>query len=156
MPESAASAKEAPQKSLTKWTAFEQAGLVPVQISCQAYKPVHGADMSCHTRLLFNADTLKRHMDSEHGGGFYFVLRKTDGKPSPLWKQMEQLGLEAHDFRCDNCDAQLRFHPSSFTNHMRAHGGKTRRVYDGGRFNVTLGMSRPDREENDDAYDNAA
>lgn len=137
------------KKSFTDWTAFTKAGLVPNQIRCEAYKPVHMADMSCHTKLLFNAATLKRHTLGEHGGGFHFELRKTDGKASPLWTEMSDLGLESYDFRCDNCDAQLRFSPSSIIPHLRAHGGKTRRVYPGGHFNLTIGFERPNTEDTD-------
>lgn len=131
-------------KTYTNWKAFELAKIVPVTVSCEGYKPVHGADMSCHTKLPFKAEVLKKHYEGEHGGGFRFHTKVTDGKPSTFWQELMDAGLEAHDFRCENCDKQLRFHPSAIIPHLKAHGGKTRRVYPGGVFNVTLSLAKPE------------
>ena len=138
-------------KTYTNWEAFAKAGLAPIQLSCSAYKPIHLHDASCHSKLLFKAENLKRHIEGEHGGGFQLEVKYTDSKtPHPFWADLSNNGLELHDFRCDICDAQLRVHPSSILPHMKAHGGKTRRVYPGGKFNLTIAMSRPDREDLDE------
>lgn len=144
--ETATPAVESP-KTYTNWKAFEQARLTPVVIKCDGYKPVHLADMSCHTQLIPKAENLKRHVEGDHGGGFSFQLKIKDAGdkvPSAFWDELSTTGLEAHDFRCDNCDKQLRFHPSAIIPHMKAHGGKTRRVYPGGRFNLTLSLAKPE------------
>lgn len=147
--EPAAPAVESPKepKTFTNWKAFEQARLTPVIVKCDGYKPVHLADISCHTQLHPKAEAVKRHVDGDHGGGFMFQLKVKDPgdkTPSPFWNELAEAGLEAHDFRCDNCDRQLRFHPSAIIPHMKAHGGKTRRVYPGGRFNLTLSLAKPE------------
>lgn len=143
-------------KTFTNWKAFEQAKLVPATIKCEAYRPVFQHDASCHSNLLFTVETLQRHIDGDHGGGFRFFLKQTDGKPSPLWKALEEAGLEAHDFRCEICDKQLRFHPSSIIPHLKAHGGKTRRVLPGGVFNMVLSKGRPEIELTDEDEDVAS
>lgn len=136
-------------KTFTNWRAFGDAHLAPETLFCQAYKPIHLSDMSCHTKLLFKAETLKRHIEAEHGAGFQFLVRNTDGKVSPFWADMENLGLEAHDFRCDVCDQELRFNPTTILRHLRPHAGKTRKSRPGGMFNLTLGFSKPDTSESD-------
>ena len=141
----AKSPETAKSKTFTNWRAFAQSKLVPVTISCDAYKPVHLADMSCHTKLLIKGESIQKHIGHEHGGGFNFQLKVTEGKPSNFWQELEDMSLEAHDFRCDNCDKILRFHPSSIIPHMKPHGGKTRRVWPGGRFNITISTGRPEQ-----------
>jgi hypothetical protein len=144
-----AEAANASKKTYTNWEAFAKAGLIPATLRCQSYKPVHLSDSSCHSNLKFDAATLKRHFDGEHGGGFWVDVRKTEGKPHPLWAELAASGLEAHDLRCDICDAQIRWSPNSIMAHMKAHSGKTRRVYPGGKFNFTIGYGQPDREDSD-------
>lgn len=142
---------KAPTRSFTKWTAFAKAGLTPTLIKCQAYQPFHRVDRSCHTNLKFDSVTFRRHLESEHGGALQLQLRKTDSaKALALWEELEASGLEAYDFRCDNCDKQLRFQPVSILGCMKQHGGKTRRSYPGGNYNITLGLGRPDMEETDE------
>ena len=119
----------APGRTTTNWKAFQDAGLVPVAIECQAYPPTHLNDTSCHSKLLFNAETLKAHCLAEHGGAYQFYLRKTDGRPAKLWDDLMVSGLEAQDFRCSACNAILRFHPTSFLAHLKGHRGNTRQSY---------------------------
>ena len=76
-----AEAANASKKTYTNWEAFAKAGLIPATLRCQSYKPVHLSDSSCHSNLKFDAATLKRHFDGEHGGGFWVDVRKTEGKP---------------------------------------------------------------------------
>lgn len=143
----AAPAVEAKPKTYTNWKAFEQARLTPVMVKCEGYKPVHLADISCHSQLILKAENVKRHVEGDHGGGFMFQLKVKDAGDkvaSPFWDSLADAGLEAHDFRCDNCDKQLRFHPSAIIPHLKAHGGKTRRVYPGGKFLLTLSLAKPE------------
>lgn len=148
-----------PNSTYTNWDAFAKIGLVPVALECHAYKPVHLSDFSCHTRLKFDSETLKRHMVGEHGGAYLFALRSSDGKISPLWKDLAASGLEAQDFRCEVCDAVLRFHPSSIAQHNKPHRGKTRMAYRQlsdtyakatGFFSMTLGAQRPEVEDSEE------
>lgn len=140
-------------KTYTNWNAFNIAGLRPVMIECQAYRPVLRSDFSCHTKLLPKADSFTAHIGHEHGGGFRLSVRKSDGKPSELWNQIAELGLEAHDFRCAACGAELRFHPTSLVQHMKSHMGMTKQSYQElqrkapsatGFFNVLLKKGRPE------------
>lgn len=142
---------KAASKTFTNWDAFAKAGLRPVTITCQAYAPYHRVDRSCHSNLRFKPEDFKRHMPG-CGGALQLTLKKVDGKESALWKELSESGLEAHDFRCDICDKQLAFRPSSILPCLRAHSGKTRRVHPGGKFNITLGEVREQDEElSDDA-----
>lgn len=156
------------KKSYTNWEAFAKAGLVPVRVECQAYQPVHQRDRSCHTRLALNTtipQTLTNHIGHEHGAGFMFSLRATDGKESPLWAQMSDADMEAQDFRCAACNAVLRFHPTSIMPHMKAHRGNTRQAYQElqrgcpratGFFNLTLGAGQADISVEDmDEFDDS-
>ncbi len=138
------------QKTYTNWKVFEQMKLTPVTIKCEGYRPLFMADISCHSNLRFTAATIKNHVDGDHGGGFRFFLKTTDGKPHPIWAELEAAGMEAHDFRCEICDSQLRFAPTSIASHLKAHSGKTRRVLPGATFNLLIGSGKPEREEVDE------
>jgi hypothetical protein len=122
-------APSAAPRTTTNWKAFQDAGLVPVAVKCQAYHPIHLNDVSCHTKVPFSAENLQRHTAMEHGGAFQIYLRKTDGRPAKFWEDLMVSGLEALDFRCGSCKAKLRFHPSSFMAHLKGHRGITRQSY---------------------------
>lgn len=140
------------KRTYTAWEAFAKAGLRPTSIDCQGY-PVPGIakhDFTCHTHLLLSAGNIKRHIEAGHSGEFRFFLKKSDSKtPHPIWKELEELGIEAQDFRCHNCDKTLRFHPTAILPCMRAHGGKTRRVFPGGNYNLTLSFAKPEQGDED-------
>jgi hypothetical protein len=150
-----------PSETYTNWRAFAAAKLVPVRIDCHSYatKGRQGHDASCHSRIPLPATPAifsENHIAKDHGGKFQFYLRKSDGKQSPLWEQLMSSGLEALDLRCEVCDEQLRFHPSSFEKHLRRHPGQTKQAYTQviaadqnaqGLFNVTLGVKRPESVE---------
>lgn len=141
-------------KTYTNWNALTIAGLRPTMIECQAYRPALRGDNSCHTRLLPKGDSFINHIGHDHGGGFRLSLRKSDGKASPLWAEIGELGLEAHDFRCAACGAEVRFHPTSIMQHMKPHQGMTKQAYQQlarsspgavGFFNVFLKKGRPEQ-----------
>jgi hypothetical protein len=123
-----------PKRTTTNWKAFQDAGLVPVAIECQTYPPIHQHDYSCHTKLTFTIENLKRHLAAEHGGAYCIYLRKTDGRPAKFWDDMMESGLEAVDFRCGVCqgdrpDRNMRFHPTSLAQHMKSHRGNSKQSY---------------------------
>lgn len=161
MPDKPASDKP---KTYTNWNALANAHLHPVTIKCQAYQPFHASDPSCHGRLKLDAATLRRHTESEHSGGFQFILRRSEaGKIHPIWAELIKEGLEAQDFRCAVCDKQIRFHPTAMTEHMKPHRGMTRQSYSVLQrdnppattfFNITLGLKRPEVTEDQDEFDN--
>ena len=124
------------ERTRTNWRALADAGLVPIMLDCQAYKPTHLADMSCHTHIRFNTDTIKRHIGGEHGGGFQLFVKRQDSKKSkesPLWEDLMNSGLEAADFKCNICHAEpqqmLRFSAAEILQHVKPHRGKTRQEY---------------------------
>lgn len=135
-------------KTHTKWQALEDAKLVPTTITCSGYRPYHRVDLSCHTRLRLDAENVKSHIDAGHGGGFLFKLRKGD-KPWIGWKKFSDLNLEAMDFRCEICDAQVPFQALHILKHMRPHSGKSRKVLPGGLYDLTIniGLPTPTEEE---------
>lgn len=141
-----AESKAAPaKKSYTNWDAFAKAGLRPVTVQCQAYQPYHRSDQSCHTNIVAKPESIAQHIAAGHSGAFKLTLKKADGPSATglkFWAELAASGLEAHDFRCDICDKELRFHPTSILACLRAHNGKTRRVLPGGHYNVTFGLGR--------------
>lgn len=150
-------------RTISKWDAFGQAGLAPVQIVCQTYFPYHLYDGSCHSKVpKFSSEQLKTHIAGEHGAAFEIYLKKVDGKASPLWGDLSSSGLEAADLRCGVCSKQLRLQPSSLLQHMRPHNGNTKQSYRQatservgciGKIQVTLSSNRPDDVEDFDDSD---
>ncbi len=142
-------------KSFTNWDALNGAKLKPVAMICQEYRG-RRADFSCHTKLPFSASIIKNHISAEHGGGFKFAVRQSDSKPSKLWNEIAEAGLEAHDFRCDVCDAVVRFHPSAIIPHLKPHRGKSKQAYQEmtrnnpgavGMFDVQFAVGGPTSEQ---------
>lgn len=170
-PDTASTASSAPNesqpKTYTNWSAFAKAGLKPVGIVCKAYRPLFRSDFSCHTRLIAKAESLVSHALNEpqghgHGGGFLFAFKKTDSnKPVQLWEDIQNQGLECVDLRCAVCNANLRFHPTSFNPHLRNHNGMTKKAYDElqgqfpgsiGFFSMKLSKERPENLEDADEF----
>jgi hypothetical protein len=121
-------------KTQTNWDALTKAGLRPTVVFCQAYADQSGrllsrVDTSCHSRLIPKAENLITHYKGGHGGEFKIGVRKSDNKPSPMWAELAAAGIEAVDFRCEVCGVPLRFHPTSFIQHLRSHTGKTKQAY---------------------------
>lgn len=132
------------QKSSTRWDAFEKAQLKIVSACCQAYKPFHAFDMSCHTRFPLTVDNIIRHIEGEHGGGFEIKLERTEGKPSPLWRALADAGIEAVDVRCEVCGKELAPNPQVLLNHLfKAHPGNMRRPRVTSTLFVTFGHTKP-------------
>lgn len=125
------------KKVVTNWSALKSAQVVPTSLECNSYRPFHRVDLSCHTRLVPRAESVVRHLEMGHGGGFQIKLRRAD-KPWPEWERLGELGLEASDFRCEICDKQVPFHPIHILNHLKSHSGKIKRVSPGGVFNLTV------------------
>lgn len=128
-------------QTLTNWYAFVKARLVPAEIICDGYRAAFARDMSCHTRLPRDVDTMLRHIDP-HGGGFLLKL-KTSEKEWEGWTKLADMGIEVQDFRCDVCDEVLPLASQRILFHMKSHKGKTRRVIPGGTFNIWIGTQRP-------------
>jgi hypothetical protein len=138
---------EPTRKSTTNWKAFRSARVKVSEILCKGYVPVHLADLSCHGRCLLTAKALDHHIENGHGSadgncGFKFTLTP-DTSVDPLWQDLENFGMEIHDFRCDVCDKVLPLHNIHIINHMRPHAGKSRRVRPGGAFLMTLSNRPP-------------
>lgn len=134
--------EESGPRTDTKWENFNRAGLVPLEVWCQAYKPIHPMDPSCHTRMNMDAEQWVKHLDAGHGGGFLLEVGKSEKKWGG-WKKLVELGVECVDFRCDVCDKVLPIHTQFILNHMRNHNGKSRRIQRGGKFWLTIGRGRP-------------
>lgn len=162
-PESVSSGPVAPppvSRTISKWDAFAQAGLAPLQVICQTYYPYHLQDSSCHSKLpRFTSDQLQTHIDGDHGAGFELYLKKVDGKASGLWGDLSSAGLEVADLRCGVCSKQLPLRPSTLLQHMRPHSGNTKQSYRQattertgcvGMIQVTLTSQRPDGDSVDD------
>ena len=126
------------KQSSTNWAAFEKAGLVPTEIMCQGYQPIHRADMSCHTRLTLKAANMLGHLANDHGGGFKITVKRTEGKAWPGWKELREAGIDCFDLRCDVCDSVLQFQPNHLLAHIKPHSGKNRRIQSNGTFWLTL------------------
>jgi hypothetical protein len=143
--------KKDTDRSLTKWEAFDEGELIPIQVKCQDYQPIHPWDTSCHTNLIPTANNVVRHMADEHGsgGGFAVQLRHRPGQKTKLWKELSEAKVELHDFRCDVCNEQLPLVPRRVIKHFAAHAGKSRAPRAGGNFWMTLKFDRPDELEED-------
>jgi hypothetical protein len=144
---------ETKSKTSTNWRALEDAGVIPVRVVCQDYVPVSARmDMSCHSNLAISGENVTRHMVEEHGtgGGFAMYLRLSDGKKSKLWRELEDAGVELHDFRCDICDEQLPLQPRRIARHLQPHSGKSRHARANSKFWMTLRYNQPDELDSDE------
>jgi len=128
-------------KSLTNWLAFLKARLYPKEILCLGYAPIHRRDMSCHTRIPRDVNTMLAHIP-EHGGGFKLTLKESE-KEWPGWAALAESGVELQDFRCDICDDIVPLSSQRILAHTKAHSGKTRKVRTGGEFLITIGFAVP-------------
>jgi len=133
----------------TNWKVFTSLKLVPVKITCQEYAPIHWHNISCHSNLPIDADTMKAHLDAGHGGS-YFVTLEPREKAWPGWNRLSELGVELADLRCNVCLKELPVAPNSILKHMKSHLSANRRVQKGGTFRMTLSMSVDDVSHEED------
>jgi len=124
--------------AVTNWGAFKEAGLSPIDITCEGYLPIHQFNSGCHSKLALTAEAMISHLDREHGGGFVMTLRKSNGPVWDGWDKFIELGIEITDFRCDVCDEVIKLNPSFILRHFAPHSGKMRRPKAGGTFNITI------------------
>lgn len=108
------------RKTYTRWDAFQVLNLVPVEIRCEGYHAYHPTDLSCHTRLPLQAQSMIDHYMSEHGGGFSVKVRIAD-KPWAGWQELQDKGMELDDFRCAECLNPVRVNPADIQFHMKPH-----------------------------------
>lgn len=126
------------KQAVSNWSAFKEAGLVPVEIVCEGYFPIHQFNSGCHSKLQLTAEAMISHLDRDHGGGFQMTLRRSNGPAWDGWDKLAEAGIEVTDFRCDVCDEMIRLNPTFILRHFPAHAGKTRRPRMGGVFNITI------------------
>lgn len=145
------------RKTLTNWRLFEEAGFIPVRVRCQGYLGSHPADLSCHSNLKIDGENVVRHMDPNHGGGwFHFKFRISDGKVSPLWRELEDAGVEIQDFYCPHCRSAVGMSPRSIIKHLQPHAGANRINMEPQTLAMTLGFQRAESDEYDSLYEEAA
>jgi hypothetical protein len=148
------------EKTLTNWAAFEKAGLVPVEVTCDGYTPVHSRNNGCHTRIAVTkrdpetgkpvgtADGIIGHILAQHGStaygtGFLLKLRQTEGKPWSGWAQLKSANVEVQDFRCDHCNKIVPLRPGDILSHMKPHNGKVKKSIVQNRFWMSLNFNTP-------------
>ena len=142
------------KKTYTRWDAFEKAKVVPVTVICDVIKQ-HPADEACKTKLIPSAENMINHFKMGHGGGFQLRVKLSDGKPSPVWKALNDAGMEAVQLRCEVCDRQVEISTRDILNHLRPHQGKFRGAYQN--FRDTLFLQIQDTpvnppEDDDESY----
>lgn len=146
MPRAAAVVDETTEvpRTYTDWSVFDKAGIKVVGLECEGYAPYHLFNQGCHTRLIPNAASIKSHIDLDHGGGFRVKLAE-GGDPSKesIWKQLAGLGLDLHDFTCEECLSKIKLSPATIKAHMRNHTNKNRRITRGEWFLMTFGYGAP-------------
>lgn len=136
------------KQAVSNWSAFKEAGLIPVQIVCDGYLPIHQFNSGCHSKLALTAEAMISHLDREHGGGFVITLQRTNGPAWDGWDKLIEAGIEVTDFRCDVCDEVIRLNPTFILRHFAPHSGKTRRPRAGGTFLMTISRQvNPDYAE---------
>lgn len=150
------------RKTYTNWKALGESGLKPTYIRCDGYRPVHIYNNGCHTALSLDPEKLAKHLDGDHGGGYFISFREgiqTDpigasqvrtGRHWDGWEKFEELGLEIRDFRCEICDAEIKINSRSILKHIRPHSGKYSRARPGGDFWLTITRNlEPDPDEDE-------
>lgn len=143
-----------PRKTVTNWRVFEEGGFVPVRIRCEGYMGSHPSDLSCHSNLLLTGSAVLSHMQPEHSGGWFkFKFRISDGKVSPVWRELEEAGVEISDLYCSHCRTQVAMTPRNIVKHLQPHAGATRINPDPQSLCFSLTMNKADLDEYDELYD---
>lgn len=146
---------ETPRKTVTNWRVFEQGGFTPVRIRCEGYLGAHPADLSCHSNLQLTAKSVIAHLQPEHSGGWFkFKFRISDsGKVSPIWRELEDAGVEMQHFYCSHCRQDVPMTPRAIVKHLQPHAGATRINPDPQSLCMSLGYNRADLDEYDSLYE---
>lgn len=141
-------------KTLTNWRMFEEAGFIPAQIRCEGYKGGQPADLSCHTAFVPTIENVLRHADPQHGGGWFKVkFRISDSKKHPLWRELEEAGVEMKEFYCPHCDQDVPLTPRRVIYHLNGHPGRNRVNLNPQTLCMSLGPDPGDQEDTGDLYE---
>lgn len=144
---------ETPRKTVTNWRVLEKAGFIPVRIKCDGYRSSHPADLSCHSNLTPSAENVLRHMDTSHGGGWFKIrFRLSDSKTSPLWRALEDAGVELQEFYCPHCREIIPMTPRTIVYHLNPHPGANRVNLAPQTLCMSLGFQRSEQDEMVDLY----
>lgn len=66
-------------------------------------------------------------MFSDHGlPVFKIKFRLSDGKKHPIWRELEELGIECADFYCPHCRQDIAWSPRAIIKHLNPHSGALR------------------------------
>ncbi len=141
----AKTSKSDERKTTTNWRIFESLGVSIKEFTCWSYPRPRVHDSSCKTRMHVydvkakraKPENIIRHIDGDHGGGFKCEL-SLDGPASPLWRALEDSGVECAEFRCGVCHKVLILNALNIKNHFRVHLSGNRRNVKGGQFWLTL------------------
>lgn len=141
-------------KTLTNWRMFEEAGFIPFSIKCEGYKGNHPADLSCHTNIVPTLENVLRHRDPQHGGGWFKIkFRVSETKKSPLWKGLEEAGVELKEFYCPHCEADIPLTPRRIIYHLNYHPGRhVKAVLEPQTLCMSLGPDKGEMEDTGDLY----
>jgi len=150
------------RKTFTNWRALAESGLKPTYIKCNGYFPTHKYDNGCHTLLPLSPELMARHMDGEHGGGFFMSFRENyqndpigastirTGRLWDGWEKFEQLGVELREMRCAHCDGDIKVNSRSILKHIKNHPGKSSKDRLWGDFWITITRNiEPDPDEDE-------
>lgn len=145
--------QETKSKTLTNWRVLEEAGFLPATVKCEGYRGSHPSDLSCHTAFVPTIENVLRHADPQHGGGWFRIkFRVSDSKKSPLWKGLEEAGIELKEFYCPHCEADVPLTPRRIIYHLNPHPGRNRVNLDPQVLCMSLGPDRSDMDDNGDLY----
>lgn len=145
---------EEKRKTQTNWRVLTEGGFIPVQVKCDGYLSSHPADQTCHTNIIPSAENVLRHADPAHGvGAFKIKFRISDSKKSPLWRALEEAGVELQNFYCPHCRESVPMQPRRIIYHLNPHPGANRVNLNPQTLCMTLGFQREDRDEYSDLYE---
>ena len=128
------------RESVTNWNLFEKLRLFPTRLECRGYKPLHPYDSSCHSKLRLRADSVLRHTEAQHGGGFRIGLKyiPEGAKPWSGWGDLRMLGMEIRHIRCAGCLKDIQMTPQDIQFHMSRHIDANKRSWDAKTFEFTV------------------
>lgn len=145
--------KESKRKTITNWRVLEQGGFIPARMKCEAYRAPYPADQSCHTNINPTIKDVLRHMDPNHGGGWFKLrLRISDSKEHPLWRELENAGVEIQEFWCPHCRKDVSMTPRQIQYHLQNHPGALRNNFEPQTLCMWLTFNRPDEAESEELY----